>query len=109
MATINLLSTGPGGATVRPALWFSPRQIKVKVATVDFDTSYPTGGEDISSLWTGFTSVVVAIAQYPGGTRLARVDKTNKKLLLFTAIGTEAADTSNQSTITGVQVVLIGY
>jgi hypothetical protein len=35
-------------------------------------------------------------------------DRTNKKLLLYTALGTEAGNTSDQSSIT-VRIVALGY
>jgi hypothetical protein len=36
-------------------------------------------------------------------------DLTNKKLLVLTAVNTQATDTSDQSAVTGVQLLVVGY
>jgi hypothetical protein len=76
-------------------------------ATFAFDNSYPTGGEDISALFNLFRSVSAVFVSGPA-TRLYEVDYTNKKLKLFTAIGTEATNASDQSSITGVRLLAVG-
>lgn len=107
--TIAPSRTVPGTAASRPALWFSPRQRKVWAGTVTGDTSYPTGGYDISGLWSGFRSVDFASSGLSDdGTRLYRVDKANKKLLIYTAFGTEAVNATNQSAIT-ISLELAGF
>jgi hypothetical protein len=98
-AAVSPSRTVPGAGATRSALWFSNRQRRVFVGTVTGDTSYPTGGYDIASLWTGFKTVDFASSGLTDdGTKLYRIDKTNRKLLIYTALGTEATAASNQST-----------
>ena len=78
------------------------------VANVTFDSSYPTGGEAITPATFGLSSVDTVLC-YPHqlATRIASYDHTNSKILLYTALSTEAANASDQSTIT-IQVQVIG-
>lgn len=97
--TISPSRSVPGAAAARPALWASGRQRRLWAGTITGDTSYPTGGYDISALWTGFRSVdFCSSGLTDDGTKLYRVDKTNRKVLIYTALGTEAIAASNQST-----------
>lgn len=68
--------------------------------SITFDSSYPTGGESLTGadlkLELGLT--VMQFEQHPS--RIAYYDYTNKKAVLYTALGTEASDTSDQSSIT---------
>lgn len=109
--TITPVTTTPGYAATRPPLTLSPRQRKRRTFKVAGDTSYPTGGYDIAVTFKGFQGSVAdwGQAQDASGARLATVDIANKKLKLFTALGTEAANASNQSTITEIYVELVGY
>lgn len=76
------------------------------VATVTFDSSYPTGGEAVTPSNFGLQSIRNVEPAVPvAGSRLVAWDGTNSKLKVFTAIGTEAADTSDQSTIIAPVVV----
>lgn len=78
---------------------------------VTFDSSYPTGGEAFTAASLGLTRIeFVPPAVNSAGTRLAvwDGDVADPKLQLFTAVGTEATDGSNQSTIT-VPLYVIGY
>lgn len=72
-------------------------------------TSYPAGGEPFTPSQFGLTTIewVVAAAASADGTRLVTWDKTNNKLRIYTAIGTEAANASDQSTKT-VPLVVYG-
>jgi hypothetical protein len=71
-------------------------------------TSYPAGGEPLNASDFGMRSIKwVEIASPAGedGTRLFTWDRTNGKLRIWTAIGTEAATSSDQSTkITNLKV-----
>lgn len=106
--TITPVTTTPGYAAGRPALTLSPRQRKRRTFKVAADTSYPTGGYDISAAMKGMTPDW-GQAQDPTGARGVGVDIANKKLLIFTAFGTEAANASNQSTISSIYVQVEGY
>lgn len=79
---------------------------RVVVASVTFDSSYPTGGEAVAASDFGLSSIDV-ILPFPLSNRIAVWDATNSKVLLYTALGTEAADTSDQSAIV-VKVLVIG-
>jgi hypothetical protein len=93
------------GSSAGPAL-------KLHVFNITFDASYPTGGE----AWAGIAPIskvykkilAAAPVDVTGGSRLVTFDVTNQKFKLFTAIGTEAANASDQSTITAT-VMCLGY
>lgn len=68
-------------------------------ATVLFDSSYPTGGEAVAAADFGLSTVDYIIV-HPHASRIGVYDRTNKKILLYTALATEAANASDQSTIT---------
>lgn len=109
MATLTALVTGVGeGAQGPPIFGGSTRVQQIRSYTFDFDNSYPTGGESISAIWNDLRTVnqifVSTIAN-----RIPVVDYSGKKLKLYTALGTEASDTSDQSSITGVKLTAIGY
>lgn len=78
------------------------------IASVLFDNSYPTGGEAILPSDFGLEAQIDAVVPLStGGGRILEHDKANSKLKLFTALGTEAANASDQSTITA-RVLVIG-
>lgn len=81
-------------------------------AQLTFDNSYPTGGEALGAAELkalGLESYVFAVIPLlnTAGSRLVTYDPATKKLLLFTAVGTEAVNASDQSTIS-VPVLVIG-
>jgi hypothetical protein len=76
-------------------------------ATVTFDNSYPTGGEEVTLTKLGLRDVQSVQEILESGTAAgaqARLiadltDKTAPKLLLYTAASTEASNASNQSSV----------
>lgn len=81
---------------------------KVVTGTLTFDSSYPTGGEDISEItafFRGGNADAIVFEQL--ATRIVTFDRTAKKALLYTALSTEAANASNQSAIV-VRFIAIG-
>jgi hypothetical protein len=74
---------------------------KMVLGTITFDDSYPTGGEAVVPADFGFEAQVdaVLVGMDAAGARLVTYDRANQKIVLFTAVGAEAADESNQSTI----------
>jgi hypothetical protein len=85
---------------------------RVVFATVVFDSSYPTGGEvlaasDFDSL-TAFEEVGI-LSSSPAGTEVVVWDRTNSKLAVFTADGTEQGNGTDASGVDGVQLIVIGY
>jgi hypothetical protein len=72
--------------------------------SITFDDSYPTGGEVIDAtdfeLGIGESEIVDLDTRPPAdGANFSTYDKANGKVVLFTADGTEAADTSDQSAV----------
>jgi hypothetical protein len=55
------------------------RNLGIMVCNVAFDSSYPTGGEDISSVVNAFKEVLSASFEGSGG-YVFEYDKTNKKV-----------------------------
>lgn len=116
---------GPGKGRRVPVMATASRTVGIYVFTFNFDSSYPTGGEDISttafadlSPWAILKGGVLAIlpVQQPGlssGTgKWVVADITNKKLMVYTnaaAPPAEVANGSDQSGITGLTLVAIGY
>jgi hypothetical protein len=76
---------------------------RIVLASITFDASYPTGGEALTAAELGLSSLDHVIP-LPHASRIGVWDDTNSKIKLYTALGTEAANTSDQSTI--VLVVL---
>lgn len=77
------------------------------IADVTFDDSYPTGGESFTpaDFWPAsperFLEFDAVTAQQKGvASRICQYDPATQKLKLFTALATEAANLSNQSSIT---------
>ena len=101
MTTIAYDSDAPGRGGFGGALvGQGSRKQKVITGTFTFDNSYPTGGEscvEITDQFRGGAADVILFGQQSN--RIVVYDKTNKKVLLYTALGTEAANASDQSSI----------
>ncbi len=108
MATITPVAESPGKGGKRRMFSGTPRPVVVRYYTFDFDSSYPTGGESISSIFDDF-QLVLQITPEQRGSRIFAVDYSGKKLLLYTAVGTQGGSASDQSTITGVRLEVTGY
>lgn len=79
-----------------------------------FDSSYPTGGEDISEIWTlmpkGVVNTVLFAQPDVAACRTVEVDTGNKKLLGYTdGLVTQVTNGTNLSAITGLRFIAIGY
>lgn len=109
MATLTAIQTGVGRGSLGTMLHFSgPEVASIRCYTFDFDNSYPTGGEDISDIFDDFNTVLQIIPSTVSN-RVVTVDYSGKKLLLYTALGTQASGSSDQSSISGVRLTVIGY
>ena len=98
---------GRGGSGAVLHVMGSTRR-KVVSGLLTFDSSYPTGGEDVSEIASFFRGGVAdAIVFEQLSNRIVTYDKSAKKALLYTALSTEAANASNQSTI-AVRFIAIG-
>lgn len=76
--------------------------IRIVYGEIQFDNSYPTGGEAIVAKDLGFDVRIDEIFFQPfdnAASRIAVYDKAAGKVKLFTAMSTEAANASDQSTI----------
>ena len=81
---------------------------RLVAADITFDNSYPTGGEALTPADLGLRDILSVAAEQKGVvSRLCEYDYTTQKLKLFTALSTEAANASDQSTIT-VRVLALG-
>lgn len=82
---------------------------KLVMGTISFDSSYPTGGEAIAPADLGFeTQIDSVVFGVPSIARLVGWDQANKKAKVYTALGTEAGNGTDQSTLVGVQFIAIG-
>ena len=86
------------------------------IADIDFDSSYPTGGEDLTPETLGFTSRADFVLAEPAGGYLFEYDHTGKKLIArrgdnpnaAAAPAVEVTAATNLSTVTGVRIFAIG-
>lgn len=119
MATITYDAETPGRGATRPVFIQGSRPMKVVTGTYAFDSSYPTGGEDISDIFNQFgktsrAAVNIQFDQPLTGAqtgKFIKVDYTTRKVLLYTnaSPAVEVANASDQSAITGLRFVAIGY
>lgn len=105
---------GTLGAGVKAPLMFGASRVaKVKVYTVAFDTSYPTGGEDITAVFNDFTEVLGIWVQNHDLTiadnRVYIPDLTNKKLIVLDAFNVEEGSGTDLAAITNVRLLVVGF
>lgn len=99
-------------STVRRTVIGNMRMI---IATVDFDSSYPTGGESLTPTDLGLNNIEFIMAE-PNSGYVFQYDHTSQKLKAYygnydqSSDGalTEVANTTNLSSVTGVRVIAIG-
>lgn len=119
MASITFdAGTGVGSGATRPTYAKSGgRALKFVTGTFDFDSSYPTGGESITSIASEFTELFGVLFN-PRLGYVFSVDYTAgaQKVLAYYAdndAGADSAliqvpDTTNLSTVTGVRFLAYG-
>lgn len=101
-------STAVSGARVNPGL-------VMKVISVAFDDSYPSGGEDLTASMVGLTAITKVIANSVSG-YLIRYNYSTAKLMIFysdsnnasDAVLTELPDATNASLLIP-RVLIFGY
>lgn len=99
IGTAGLSTPIAGHNASRPVFANAERAQKIVQGKIVGDSSYPTGGEDISNIWDNFAGGLLKgmFVGQPVSTadtgKLAAIDFTNKKLLLYTALGTELGNT----------------
>jgi hypothetical protein len=100
-ATVTLEMTGAG---VRPARMYADRDIKIVIGRITLDSSYPSGGEEISlandlNLSELYTIVFTPATSGTGATKAAvayTYDYTNNKVLAInTSAGIEYVNGTN--------------
>lgn len=81
---------------------------RVLALDITGDTAYPTGGYSITPALVGMTRFdAVKVQQPKTATRIVTWDYANSKLMIYTALSTEAANASDQSSVV-VTVEFIG-
>ena len=103
MLEIKIDADNPGKAPVRNIGF----PLTFLTGTIDFDSSYPTGGEDFD-VSDYFSKPVINVLVFPKGGYTFEYDKDNKKVKVFDA-GTEVIDATDLSSLTGVQYLAIGW
>ncbi len=93
--------------------------IRFWLGTIAFDSSYPTGGEalaasDVPGMSTSVQGVLVDSGSAGVATKRIVWDPSAAKFVIFVEDGTsgieaEAANTSDQSGVVDVQVMVFGY
>lgn len=119
--TITSTADSPGKGASRPLFSASPRPVSVATFTIDFDTSYPTGGEAFDAeAQSEFRDVFLVLVQPAGGFVFEYVDSdtaASRKIKAYwgdytnTSDGAfvEVADTTDISAASGTPVVVFGY
>ncbi len=112
-STLTLQADSPGAGAKRPVKARGGRQVMVAVYKIAFGNPYVVGGEDISAIWTGDFADVLAINVSQNDATVADrrefvADLANKKLLMFTAFGTEST-AIDQSAVADVRLTVVGY
>lgn len=111
--TIALQADTPGKGSKRPVFGMSPKPLKIAVYDYDQDTTnYAVDGESLASIWSDFTDVLyIGVEQKDTSTaadnRMLTVDYSARKLLIYTAITTEAT-ASNQGVV-AARLFVVGY
>lgn len=86
------------------------------IVDVDFDSSYPTGGESLTASDLGFAGTVDLLLAEPQSGYVFEYDRVNSKLLAYYGDNNNASDgplievpnTTNLSTVTNVRVFAVG-
>lgn len=119
--TVTSQAEGPGKGATRPLFSANPRAAAVWFGTVDFDASYPTGGEAFNAeSESGFSDVFTVQVLPKNGYVFEYVDSAtaaDRKIIARYADYDAAADgaliqvpdTTNLSAVTGVPVIVWGY
>lgn len=83
--------------------------------TIDFDSSYPTGGEDISGIFDQFSNCLGIVFESKDGYTFS-ADYSGQKVLAYWvdtstdgAAQAQVVDTTDLSSITGVRFLAWGY
>lgn len=117
MATITYDSDAPGRGGSAPVFGIGGGGSKLVTGHIAFDSSYPTGGEDLTEAFAFLRGGVAdqAFIEQPiqAGAqtgKFARINRSTKKVQLFTNASpfAEVANASDQSLITDLGFVLVG-
>lgn len=111
--TIALQATGPGKAATHELFGLGGRTMQVAEYKFTSGTSnYTSGGEDISSIWNDFKTVLAVHVQQVTATinnrRAFTVDLTNKLLLVYSAFNTENTGADLSTICDDVRLLVVG-
>jgi hypothetical protein len=117
MAVITYDTDAPGKGGQAPVFADGPGRKKVVTGHIAFDSSYPTGGEDLTEAFAllrggvaqqAFVEQPIQAGAQTG--KFVRINRSTKKIQLFTnaAPFAEVANASDQSLITDVGFMLVG-
>lgn len=110
--TIALQADGPGKGAKKQVFAMSGRPLKLAVYDYDQDTTnYSVDGESLAAIWSDFTEVLyIGLEQKDTSTaadnRMLTVDYSARKLLIYTAITTEA--TASNQTVVAARLFVVG-
>lgn len=120
MATITHSGDAPSRGGSGPVFGAGGRPLKIVTGTITFDSSYPTGGEDVSEVINLFNNIAgvsrceaMVFDQPLTGAqtgKFAKVNLTTKKVLLYTnaSPAVEVANASDQSAIVALPFIAWG-
>jgi len=120
VATVTYDQDIPGRGGSGPLFAAGSGRQKVVTGKFSFDSSYPTGGEDLSDIFNQFLSVGgvsqlagIIMEQPLSGAqtgKFQRIDYSTKKILLYTnaSPAVEVANASDQSAITNLRFIAWG-
>lgn len=95
------------------ALQTEKRHLMMVTGTLDFDASYPTGGESVAELFASFPrGLTGALIQQPdvAAVRTVELDTVNQKVIGYTdGFTTEVTNGTNLSAVTGLRFIAWGY
>lgn len=110
--TVTYDAEGPGSGRKRDVS--GAGALRMVTGKLSFDNSYPTGGELFSEIWDQFrgSTLYQLFVQHPiasaGTGKLAVIDYTGKKVMLYTLAGAEVANASDQSGAVTLRFTAIG-
>jgi hypothetical protein len=81
----------------------------VAVGEIAFDSSYPTGGEEVPKNMLKYVKNVKYVFIQPIKGYTFSYDATNKKIIAYSTAATEVADKTDLSALTAVPVMIWGY
>ena len=105
-----LTITTPGAASVGPAIaGGTPSKFTIK--RIQFDSSYPTGGESLTAGDLGFTAIHAVMIDTETSGYVAQYDYSNEKVEVYEAGADGAAldEVGNTTDLSAVYIRVVAY